>query len=203
MAFRPILFICTAFPRYSFLAWGTPEEYVFYPLPSHPDDPKGILLFQVLDRIIRCLPQLSQEEARLAVCIGPGAMTGLKYGIASALGLALALKRNLVGVSSFFGWASLEEMDSCVEIPVGSSGGFRARLIRQGRSWELRDPEWISTCTIPESPPYPRSFLKAAAELPEKPLSEIKPLYIRPPQIYPQSDFLGRPLESLYPSQQG
>jgi tRNA threonylcarbamoyladenosine biosynthesis protein TsaB len=52
----------------------------------------------------------------LAVGIGPGSFTGLRVGIATMQGLAIALNRPLFGISAF---------DALVSIAVGGSGAHR------------------------------------------------------------------------------
>jgi tRNA A37 threonylcarbamoyladenosine modification protein TsaB len=195
---KQILFLCTAFPSASFALWGTTESYRILPFSPHPDDPRGIVIFSVLSELEE-EPTFRKHAYRLAVCIGPGAMTGLKYGIAIAQGIALRLHIPLVGVPSFFGWYDFHHPVDRVEIPLPQGGAYIAYIRNSEKGLEILDPSFTSESSAPPSPPNPFSFLMAASLLPDLSPLELKPLYIRPPQIYPQKDLLGRSLASLFP----
>jgi len=156
------------------------------------------MIFSVLSELEE-EPAFRNHDYRLAVCIGPGAMTGLKYGIAIAQGIALRLHIPLVGVPSFFGWYDFQNPVEEVEIPLPQGGAYRARILRTEKGIKIEDPSWRETASSPPTPPNPSSFLRAVELLPPISPLDLKPLYLRPPQIYPQTDLFGRPLASLFP----
>lgn len=193
------LFIQTAFPSHSFLLWGSPWQYSLFPLSPHPEDPRGISLFSALMELENEEPGCLKGGFRLGVCVGPGAMTGLKYGIAIALGIALSLGKKITPVPSFFGWYDPTLSPQTITIPQGKMGAYGATLVNSGGHWEVRDPRWLPGSYGEFIPPSPRSFLLAVEALPPSFPQEVKPLYIRPPEIYPQKDLQGRLLTELFP----
>ena len=65
---------------------------------------------------------------RLAVCVGPGSFTGIRVGLAAALGLGRGWEKPVVGVESFWAWADF-----------AGGKGPQLVLIPQGRD------EWIAS----------------------------------------------------------
>jgi tRNA threonylcarbamoyladenosine biosynthesis protein TsaB len=66
---------------------------------------------ELLPRLLRLLAGTGhrlEEVSALAVGTGPGSFTGLRVGMALAKGLALALRRPIVGVASLEAWLASE-----------------------------------------------------------------------------------------------
>jgi tRNA threonylcarbamoyladenosine biosynthesis protein TsaB len=57
-------------------------------------------MFGLIDDVLSSAGWNKQKLDLLACCIGPGSFTGLRVGLASAKGMALALDRPIVGVGS-------------------------------------------------------------------------------------------------------
>jgi tRNA threonylcarbamoyladenosine biosynthesis protein TsaB len=65
------------------------------------------------------------DLARIAVTVGPGSFTGLRVGLAAALGLALAADRPAVGISSF--------QAAAAALPPGTRGERRLFVLLDSR----------------------------------------------------------------------
>lgn len=76
----------------------------------------------------------------VAVCIGPGSYTGVRIGLAYAKGLALALGRPVIGISTFaisLMAAPFDARTAAVLVPAGRGRHILARFERgnAGSSW--------------------------------------------------------------------
>ncbi|MEM9842178.1 MAG: tRNA (adenosine(37)-N6)-threonylcarbamoyltransferase complex dimerization subunit type 1 TsaB [Pseudomonadota bacterium] len=100
---------------------------------------------------------LSQVD-RFAVVTGPGSFTGIRIGVAFARGLALALQRPCVGVSS------LE-----AALPAGQQGSAIVALPAQRRPPDIT--YWTQTFRtgVPTGPPLEQSLEALQAFLHERP----------------------------------
>lgn len=60
------------------------------------------ILVPMIETVLREAGVLAQAVDRFAVTVGPGGFTGLRVGLATARGLALATGRPLIGLTTFF-----------------------------------------------------------------------------------------------------
>lgn len=84
-----------------------------------------------IDEIVREADLRIQEISTIAVSIGPGSFTGIRIAIATAIGLARAVKGNCGGVSLFEAIASSANSDDCgVIISLGRGYFGSQRFVR-------------------------------------------------------------------------
>ena len=81
-----------------------------------------------------------QEIDCFAVATGPGSFTGLRVGIATMQGLAVATGKPLVGVSAFDALATLSLTDAG-RVPRPSTSSGRPELV-EGRSGPAARSSW-------------------------------------------------------------
>jgi tRNA threonylcarbamoyladenosine biosynthesis protein TsaB len=157
-------------------------------------------LLPALDLLVRELGREPREVAAVYVGLGPGSYTGLRVGIATALGIARSTGAALAGVCSFevLLWERLAEGESGGVLLDGRSGGFyhgRYRRLADGLE-ELSAPAILSPDEAREraaadgrtfgadDAPQARALLElGAARLARSgPMraAEVQPLYLRP-----------------------
>ena len=153
-----------------------------------------------LDRLLGELGCRPGEIEAVYVGIGPGSYTGLRVGIATALGIARSTGAALVGLCSFevLLWERLAPGETGGVLLDGRSGGFyhaRYRRTEQGLE-ELLAPAILEPAAAREraagdgrsfgadDPPQARALLElGAARLARSgPMSpaDVQPLYLRP-----------------------
>lgn len=77
-------------------------------LPVDGDQDHSRSLLPAIERLLGAAGRHVSELGALAVAAGPGSFTGLRVGLATAQGLALALGRPCVGVDVLRAWARHE-----------------------------------------------------------------------------------------------
>jgi tRNA threonylcarbamoyladenosine biosynthesis protein TsaB len=153
-----------------------------------------------LDGLVRELGRQPREIDAVYVGLGPGSYTGLRVGIATALGIARSTGAALVGVCSFevLLWERLQPGETGGVLLDGRSGGFyHARYARGTEGLEvllapaILPPEEARARAAGDArsfgaddPPQARALLElGAARLarhgPMRP-AEVQPLYLRP-----------------------
>lgn len=95
-------------------------------------------LDRVLPELFRLAAISTGEVTFLVVARGPGSFNGLRVGISLAKGLAFALRRPLVGISSLdvIAWQAAEARRSVwALLPAGRGEMYRGRYYDAGSSW--------------------------------------------------------------------
>lgn len=100
--------------------------------PGNPDRPHATRLPADLLSVVSDAGLMLNDVDRLAVCVGPGAFTGLRIGIAAMQGLAFATGLPVAGVSAFDALAAAagaEDADAGVGVWMEAGRGevFAAR----------------------------------------------------------------------------
>jgi tRNA threonylcarbamoyladenosine biosynthesis protein TsaB len=157
-------------------------------------------LLPALDRLVRELGREPREIEAVYVGLGPGSYTGLRVGIATALGITRSTGAALVGLCSFevLLWERLREGETGGVLLDGRSGGFyharyrrtadgleqllapailapeaaRARAEGDGRSFGADDPPQAQAL-------LELGALRLAQSGPMRP-ADVQPLYLRP-----------------------
>jgi tRNA threonylcarbamoyladenosine biosynthesis protein TsaB len=104
---RPILAIETGSRSCSAMVFsGLPETSAFE--HENTDHGQATLLMPMIERVMAKARCDYADLTRIAVAVGPGSFTGIRVGLAAALGLSLASGVPVVGISSFLTVADLE-----------------------------------------------------------------------------------------------
>lgn len=164
-----------------------------------PDDPRGLLLFQTFERILAAANCAWADLGAVAVGIGPGPMNGTRVGSAAALGLANALGLGIVVLPSFYAYVELSRSGpQSVVVPLGRIGSALATVTVAADGWHHSELRLTADAT--EAKPYStEAMAQAIAQNPPRPAAELKPIYLREPDMDPQFDAFGRPLAKLMP----
>ncbi len=164
-------------------------------------------LLPALDGLVRALGRTPREIEAVYVGLGPGSYTGLRVGIATALGIVRSTGAALVGIGSFevLLWERLRPGETGGVLLDGRSGGFyhgryarrqdglepllapailpeaeaRARAAGDGRSFGVDDPPRASAL-------LELGAARLAREGPMRP-ADVQPLYLRPFQATARS----------------
>lgn len=124
--------------------------------------------------------------------IGPGSFTGLRIALATVHGLALA---HGIPVKAITSLQSVAETVDAPHFHVGLNAG-KGELFVQEFYCEngmvapkseimLMKPDAMPTGTITDRVPEAATLCRLASRLPELPLAQVLPLYIRPPDATP------------------
>lgn len=85
-------------------------------------------LLPMVERVVKAAGLAMRNIDKIAVTVGPGSFTGLRIGIAAARGLALALARPVVGVSTLAAFAA-PALVSGAGLPVAGAIDARHGMI--------------------------------------------------------------------------
>jgi len=89
--------------------------------------PKAELLLPRIDELIRQAEVTPQEITRIVVSAGPGSFTGIRIGIATALGLANAVGASVKQIPLLPAMVSAAKGVVCASVPVGR-GMFASQI---------------------------------------------------------------------------
>lgn len=109
----------------------------------------GETLLPAIESLLDGLDIARDQLAAIVVGTGPGAFTGLRVGIATAKGLAHALGRPLIGISSAEALLAAAPPRSVLLLPAGPSNrilvrpGQPARLLAAGEEPDLATDEAV------------------------------------------------------------
>ncbi len=105
-------------------------------------------LLPAIERLLDAQGSPPEALDALAVCVGPGAFTGLRVGIGTAQGLAVGLGRPCVGVNAFEAWAELHGDEVRLGVLLDAlRGEVLGALFERGRSARAArhpDPESLA-----------------------------------------------------------
>jgi len=157
-------------------------------------------LLPALDGLVRELGRTPREIEAVYVGLGPGSYTGLRVGIATALGIARSTGAALFGLCSFevLLWERLRAGETAGVLLDGRSGGYyHARYRRSAEGLE----QLLAPAILPpeeararaagdgrtfgaDDPPQARALLEFGARSlarsgPMRP-TDVQPLYLRP-----------------------
>lgn len=119
----------TRTPSVAIEADGTRREHVLSPTASHASD-----LLPALEALVHETGRAPHEIRAVLVGLGPGSYTGLRVGIATALGLARGAGASLFGVPSgeVLAFGELAEGERCVRLLDARQGElYFARYARE------------------------------------------------------------------------
>jgi tRNA threonylcarbamoyladenosine biosynthesis protein TsaB len=112
------------------------------PLPPEPEYSR--VLVPAIEALLTEAGYSPGEVDALAVAVGPGAFTGLRVGISTAQGLALALARPCVGVNTFEAWAAQHSDEARLAIALDA---FRGEVL-----WVLAEQGGLVTAPATATP---------------------------------------------------
>lgn len=107
---RPILAIETGSRSCSVAVFTTLDDAGVFE-HENTDHGQATLLMPMIERAMTKADCNYADLARIAVAVGPGSFTGIRVGLAAALGLSLASGVPAVGISSFLTVADLEAQE--------------------------------------------------------------------------------------------
>ncbi len=141
----------------------------------------GQLLLPLVDRVLAACRRAKTDIAGIIVGTGPGAFTGLRVGLATAAGIARALGRSLVGVSTGEAIvAAAAEVAGCAPaavlllLPAGPKdrvvvrSGARPVLLPAGHEPELAPETMLVAVDLPGRAPAEALQLGLRASTPER-----------------------------------
>jgi len=108
-------------------------------------------ILPALERLLAGVGRPPKALAGVAVGMGPGSFTGVRVGIATAMGLAQALGLPIVGISSFLAVAAGSGQDRVVVVADALQEAVYAAAFQTGPAgWETVLPEQL--CYLPDLP---------------------------------------------------
>lgn len=141
---------------------------------------RGDVLLVLVDQLLSARGLSARDVERWAVDIGPGSFTGVRVGLATVKGIALATGAEVVGVTAFdalspSGSVLLDAGKGEVYFRIEGEMGHAPVEALRGR---LRDPV-LGPGVLPSARGVGRAALGRAAD----DVDRLTPLYVRPPDL--------------------
>jgi len=192
---RPLLYINCAGARPEIGLFAAGAVQCLEPLAHADDDPRGLKLFSGIDAMLAAAGVRLSELDAVAVGCGPGMLTGTRVGIAAAQALARAAGLGAVALSEFFAYADAAIVGpQTVRVPLGRLGTAVATVQVRAQGWTWTAPRLEAAVRAGTSARAVAAMAAAAAAAPRVAPASLTPIYLRDPDVRPQTDALGRPL---------
>lgn len=149
-------------------------------------------LVPAIDKLLKTHGVRYDALGAILTTIGPGSFTGLRIALATVHGLALAHSIPVKAITSLQSVAeTVEAAQFHVALYAGKGEWFVQEFYRDQQMVSphgdiaLMKPDALPAGTITDRVPEAATLLRLAVSLPELPLTEVLPLYIRPPDATP------------------
>lgn len=149
-------------------------------------------LVPAIDTLLKAHGVRYDALGAILTTIGPGSFTGLRIALATVHGLALA---HSIPVKAITSLQSVAETVDAEQFHVALNAGKGELFVQAFHRINgvvfatgeiaLLKPDALPAGTISDRVPEAATLLRLAASLPELPLAEVLPLYIRPPDATP------------------
>lgn len=153
---------------------------------------QAALLVPTIDALLKEYGVRYDALGAILTTIGPGSFTGLRIALATVHGLALAHTIPVKAITSLQSVAETVDAEHFhVALNAGKGELFVQKFYRENgmvspkSEIALMKPDALPTGTIIDRVPEAATLLRLAAQLPELPLAQVLPLYIRPPDAIP------------------
>lgn len=149
-------------------------------------------LVPAIDALLKEYGVRYAELGYLLTTVGPGSFTGLRIALATVHALALAHSIPVKAITSLQSVANGVDAAHChVALNAGKGEVFVQEFYRDSGKVlpkgdiRMMKPEQLPAGTIADRVPDAAKLCRMHAALPEVPLAQVLPLYIRPPDAIP------------------
>lgn len=153
---------------------------------------QAALLVPTIDALLKEYGVGYAELGCILTTIGPGSFTGLRIALATVHGLALAHGIPVKAITSLQSVAETVDVEHFHVALNAGKGEFSVQefyrkdgQVHAKSDIKLMKPDALPTDTISDRAPEAATLCRLADTLPELPLAQVLPLYIRPPDAIP------------------